>query len=183
MRADNRGEGGTLVADGARAERARPARRTCLVLGIAGAALFSGDAMITPAISVLSAVEGLKLVTHGVRTITCCRSRFVILDHAVSGQSTAQRASPPSSVRSWSCFSRDRAFSVSAPFGDAPRILHAFDPAITASFLFTHGYWLHRPRPRLPGGDGREALYADMAISHAAHSTRLDAASFCLLYS
>ena len=63
LRADNNGEGGTLSLL-ALAQRA-VGRRTPLlfVLGVAGAALFYGDAAITPAISVLSAVEGLKLVT------------------------------------------------------------------------------------------------------------------------
>ena len=58
MRADNKGEGGTLslmaLAQKALGHRAR----TVFMLGVAGAALFSGDAIITPAISVLSAVEG-----------------------------------------------------------------------------------------------------------------------------
>ncbi len=63
MRADNHGEGGTLSLM-ALAQRAL-GRSTSIVflLGVAGAALFYGDALITPAISVLSAVEGLKLVT------------------------------------------------------------------------------------------------------------------------
>lgn len=63
LRADNDGEGGTLSLM-ALAERAMKRRSTgVFLLGIAGAALFFGDSMITPAISVLSAVEGLKLVT------------------------------------------------------------------------------------------------------------------------
>ena len=61
MRADNNGEGGTLSL----MALAQPAigRRTAIVfvLGVAGAALFYGDGIITPAISVLSAVEGLEL--------------------------------------------------------------------------------------------------------------------------
>ena len=64
MRADNNGEGGilTLVALAQRGlGRARSG--VVLFLGMAGAALFYGDAVITPAISVLSAVEGIKLVT------------------------------------------------------------------------------------------------------------------------
>ena len=62
LRADNHGEGGTLSLL-ALAQRA-VGRRTplLLVLGVLGAALFYGDAAITPAISVLSAVEGLELV-------------------------------------------------------------------------------------------------------------------------
>src|SRR6185295_5371311 len=63
LRADNNGEGGTLSLT-ALATRAM-GRRTTLVflLGVVGAAMFLGDSVITPAISVLSAVEGLKLVT------------------------------------------------------------------------------------------------------------------------
>ena len=63
MRADNKGEGGTLslmaLAQGALGRRTN----SVLLLGIIGAALFYGDAVLTPAISVLSAVEGLKLVS------------------------------------------------------------------------------------------------------------------------
>jgi KUP system potassium uptake protein len=63
LRADNNGEGGTLTLV-ALAQRALGGQRwSILFLGMAGAALFYGDAVITPAISVLSVVEGLKLVT------------------------------------------------------------------------------------------------------------------------
>ncbi len=74
MRADNKGEGGMLSLM-ALAQNAL-GRRTALVflLGVAGAALFSGDAIITPAISVLSAVEGLESSsTPIVRRPMCCR--------------------------------------------------------------------------------------------------------------
>ena len=64
MSADNEGEGGTIAL----LSLALPAaperwRRTVLVAGLAGASLFFSDAMITPAISVLSAVEGLQVIT------------------------------------------------------------------------------------------------------------------------
>ncbi len=63
MFADNKGEGGTLslmaLAQKAMGRRAQ----AVFLLGVAGAALFSGDAIITPAISVLSAVEGLNIVS------------------------------------------------------------------------------------------------------------------------
>ncbi len=63
LNADNDGEGGTLSLM-ALAQRAMGRRSTpVFLLGVAGASLFFGDSMITPAISVLSAVEGLKLVT------------------------------------------------------------------------------------------------------------------------
>jgi KUP system potassium uptake protein len=62
LRADNNGEGGTLALM-ALAQRAIGGRtKTVFVLGIIGAALFYGDAIITPAISILAAVEGLKIV-------------------------------------------------------------------------------------------------------------------------
>src|SRR5690606_38177040 len=62
LRADNRGEGGilSLMALARGSFRNRPT--AILVLGIFGASLFLGDAVITPAISVLSAVEGLTVV-------------------------------------------------------------------------------------------------------------------------
>src|SRR5579871_3978132 len=66
MRADNHGEGGMMalgaLARGAVRGRGRVAWLT-IMLGLAGAALFFGDSVITPAISVLSAVEGLELAT------------------------------------------------------------------------------------------------------------------------
>ncbi len=62
MRADNQGEGGVLAL-AALARRALGWRsRTALLLGAAGAALFYGDAIITPALSVLSAVEGMQTI-------------------------------------------------------------------------------------------------------------------------
>ena len=62
MRADNQGEGGVLALT-ALARRAGGARaRLALLLGAAGAALFYGDAIITPSLSVLSAMEGLRTI-------------------------------------------------------------------------------------------------------------------------
>ena len=63
MRADNKGEGGTLALM-ALAQRFVPQRSGWIFfLGMVGAALFYGDGVITPAISVLSAVEGLEIAT------------------------------------------------------------------------------------------------------------------------
>jgi KUP system potassium uptake protein len=66
LRADNHGEGGTvaLLALAINAVKDKPQlRRTLLVIGMFGAALFYGDGVITPAISVLSAVEGLEVIS------------------------------------------------------------------------------------------------------------------------
>ncbi|MDH4562137.1 potassium transporter Kup [Pseudomonas sp. BN411] len=69
LRADNEGEGGAmaLTALAQRASRSYPKLRSAVVLlGLFGTALFYGDSMITPAISVLSAVEGLDLAFDGI---------------------------------------------------------------------------------------------------------------------
>ena len=66
MRADNRGEGGLLALTALVLRTARRAQRRyvwIMAAGLVGAALFYGDGVITPAISVLSAVEGLKVAT------------------------------------------------------------------------------------------------------------------------
>ena len=67
MRADNRGEGGILALMALAMQRPRGqahhARPVLITLGIFGAALLYGDGLITPAISVLSAVEGLSVAT------------------------------------------------------------------------------------------------------------------------
>jgi KUP system potassium uptake protein len=70
LRADNHGEGGliAMLALASQAVRGKPAlRRRLLVLGIFGTAIFFGDGVITPAISVLSAVEGLDVATPALR--------------------------------------------------------------------------------------------------------------------
>ena len=65
LRADNRGEGGVLALMALAQRHTRTARGKWLValIGIVGASLFFGDGVITPAISVLSAVEGLKVIS------------------------------------------------------------------------------------------------------------------------
>jgi KUP system potassium uptake protein len=72
LRADNRGEGGIVALLAVlRARHARPGtwRAATLVLGLVGAALLYGDGAITPAISVLSAVEGLKVDAPGLAPV------------------------------------------------------------------------------------------------------------------
>ncbi|MFL6248728.1 MAG: potassium transporter Kup [Thermoanaerobaculia bacterium] len=64
MRADNRGEGGILALMSLVRPRKSKRRGVLLALGLFGSALLYGDGMITPAITVLSAVEGLGVVTH-----------------------------------------------------------------------------------------------------------------------
>jgi len=66
MRADNQGEGGTMSLVSLALPVAGRLQGVLLVVGLAGASLFFGDAMITPAISVLSAVEGLEIALPAV---------------------------------------------------------------------------------------------------------------------
>ena len=75
MHADNRGEGGilALMALAQRVSVGTGIRNALTLVGIAGACLFFGDGVITPAISVLSAVEGLEVSTPNCNN-TCCRS-------------------------------------------------------------------------------------------------------------
>lgn len=65
MRADNDGEGGIMALASLAVSKVKHRRKLIMGLGILGAALFYGDGMITPAVSVLSAVEGLELVDPG----------------------------------------------------------------------------------------------------------------------
>src|SRR5499426_1603884 len=139
LRADNNGEGGTLSLT-ALATRAI-GRRTAPVflLGVIGASMFLGDAVITPAISVLSAIEGLKLVTpafdHYVVPLT-----IAILLALFAGQSrgTARVASLFAPIMAvW--------FIAIAAAGllhirDDPGVLWAINPAYAVSFLHGHGH-------------------------------------------
>jgi KUP system potassium uptake protein len=162
LRADNNGEGGTLSLT-ALATRAL-GRRTALVflLGVIGASMFLGDSVITPAISVLSAVEGLKLVTpafeHSVVPLT-----IVILIGLFAAQSrgTAKVASffgPVMLV--W--------FLAIAAAGllhirDDPGVLFAINPWYAVRFVYEHGHiglvTLGAVFLVVTGG---EALYADL---------------------
>jgi len=162
LRADNNGEGGTLSLT-ALATRAF-GRRTALVflLGVVGASMFLGDAVITPAISVLSAVEGLTLVTpafeHSVVPLT-----IAILLGLFAGQSrgTARVASFFAPVMViW--------FVAIAAAGllhihDDPGVLAAVNPIYAVTFLYGHGHiGLVTLGLVFLVVTGAEALYADL---------------------
>jgi K+ transporter len=79
MRADNGGEGGILALTALALRVPRPGTRTAwcvLTAGLLGAALLYGDGVITPAISVLSAIEGVKGVEPEFSLPLSCRSRW-----------------------------------------------------------------------------------------------------------
>jgi KUP system potassium uptake protein len=82
LRADNRGEGGALAlaALAANAVRDRPRiRAVMLLLGVAGAALFYGDSVLTPAISVLGAIEGLQVIAPGLQRYVVPASAVILM--------------------------------------------------------------------------------------------------------
>src|SRR5712692_1604035 len=162
LRADNNGEGGTLSLT-ALATRAL-GRRTALVflLGVVGASMFLGDSVITPAISVLSAVEGLKLATpafeHYVVPLT-----IVILTGLFAAQSrgTARVASlfGPIMVIWFVAI----ALAGLLHLHDDPSVFAAVNPIYGIRFLLAHGHvglvTLGAVFLVVTGG---EALYADL---------------------
>ena len=166
MRADNRGEGGilSLMALAQTALGRRVGRRANLVflLGVAGAALFSGDAIITPAISVLSAVEGLDLVT-GRLTEYVIPITIVILVTLfwVQSQGTARVASFFGPIMIVFFLTIGALGAMHIP--EAPQVLHSFRPARGPGFLIEHG-WIGFAvlGSVFLGVTGAEALYADM---------------------
>lgn len=82
MRADNHGEGGlmALLALASQSVKDRPSlRRVLQMIGVFGVALFFGDGVITPAISVLSAVEGLEIVTPAAKPYVVPLSLIVLV--------------------------------------------------------------------------------------------------------
>src|SRR5215203_4826901 len=162
LRADNKGEGGTLalmaLAQNAIGRSAGPV----VLLGIVSGALFYGDAVITPALSVLSAIEGLKLATPAfdpyVVPITVA---ILIALFAVQSRGTAKVAAFFGPVTLlW--------FIVIAGAGllqiaQNPSVLLAFNPLYGVSFLLSHGMigFMTLGAVFLVV-TGSEALYADL---------------------
>ncbi|MHB8884197.1 MAG: potassium transporter Kup [Methylovirgula sp.] len=162
MRADNKGEGGTLslmaLAQNALGRRAA----VVFFLGVAGAALFSGDAIITPAISVLSALEGLDVAMPIFEpyvlplTVVILVSVFWVQSHGTGR--VAIFFGPIMAVF----------FIVIGVLGaihipQAPRILLAFNPIEGIAFLFGHGMLGFVVLGSVfLAVTGAEALYADM---------------------
>jgi KUP system potassium uptake protein len=165
MRADNKGEGGILALT-ALAQRCfysgSRGRWTVTVLGIFGAAMFYGDAVITPAMSVMSAVEGLSLYTPALEkfvlpiAVGILVGLFAIQKH---GTGAIGRYFGPTMVL-W--------FVVLAILGlfqvvKNPQVLAAIHPSYSFAFLIEHQFaafvTLGAVVLCVTGG---EALYADM---------------------
>ncbi len=167
LRADNHGEGGTLTLMALAIRSAPRAAGTCAVLGILGAALFYGDAVITPAISVLSAMEGLKLVAPSLGEYVIPGSVAVIVAlFAMQSWGTAAVARWFGPVMAlW--FALLAVAAVPHVLAE-PRILAALDPTRGLSFLLSNGgvafLALGSVFLAVTGG---EALYATWATSGA----------------
>ncbi len=162
MRADNHGEGGILsqvaLVQGLLKNRAN----FVLLLGIVGAAFFFGDAMITPAISVLSAVEGLKIINPGFESFVLPITLAVLMAlffYQYRGTSDVAKIFAPATAL-W--------FFVIGIMGLVQIIK---DPAIFQAVNPYYGIAMLLQRPGLAllvfGGvflavTGGEALYADM---------------------
>jgi KUP system potassium uptake protein len=162
LRAGNNGEGGTPALM-AHLQRVMARHAFFIVLlGIAGAALFYGDAMITPAISVLSAVEGLKVFTPALEPFVLPLSLAILVGlFAVQSRGTAAVAAwfgPITSV--WFvCLAIGGLSHLAA---DAS-ILAAANPVHGVRFLLTHGHvGLLALGAVFLTVTGAEALYADM---------------------
>ncbi len=165
MRADNRGEGGIIalltLALGDRVDLNR-GNRVLLILGLFGAALFYGDGVITPAISVLSAVEGLEVITPAFApwvvpiTLAILLGLFLIQRH---GTAIVGALFGPVMVV-W--------FITLAVLGLAgilrnPEVLAALSPWPGLSFLHAHpGLGFFSLGAVVLCITGAEALYADM---------------------
>jgi KUP system potassium uptake protein len=176
MRADNDGEGGimaliTLVGR----LPAAGARRTKLVLvalGIFGASLFLGDSMITPAISVLSAVEGLKVaepsLQHLIVPITAAIIVALFLLQRIGTAAVGRLFGPLMLV--W--FLTIGALGVNG-IADHPQILEALSPTYALDFFFSHfSTAFFALAAVVLAVTGAEALYADMGHFGRAPITR-----------
>jgi KUP system potassium uptake protein len=165
MRADNKGEGGimALLALASSAVKDHPQwRATIMLLGVFGASLFYGDAVLTPAISVLSAVEGLEVGTTAFKPyVVPIAVGVVIALFALQrkGTSVVGALFGPVTVL-W--FLAIAALGVVAIAGN-PEVLRALDPLHALAFVTRHGWASFVVLGAvLLAFTGAEALYADM---------------------
>ncbi len=165
MRADNRGEGGimALLALATASVRTRGRWPTGLaLLGVFGAALFYGDGVITPAISVLSAVEGLQVMAPALKPYVIPLTVIVLIAlFAIQSRGTATVGSLFGPVMiAW--FVTIGAIGAINIF-KAPAVLQALSPVYAYAFLTQHGLASFSVLGAVfLAVTGAEALYADM---------------------
>ena len=164
LRADNKGEGGTLslMALAQRALRSRHAQFVVVVLGMIAASLFYGDALLTPAISVLSAVEGLEVAAPQLQGYVVPLTVLILIAlFAVQSRGTAHVAAFFGPVMTlWFI---TLGVSGLTHIADDPGVFAAFNPAHAVGFLATHGtIGLVTLGAVFLAVTGAEALYADL---------------------
>ncbi len=165
MRADNDGEGGVMaLAALARRAFGGRSRRTgiVLVLAMVGASLFYGDSMITPAISVLSAVEGVKVAAPGLEHIVLPIAIVIlVILFAVQRFGTGRVGSlfGPVMVAWFACL----AVAGLAEVVREPGVLRGLSPTYAVSFIVVHPITTFIAMGAIVLCiTGAEALYADM---------------------
>ena len=164
MRADNRGEGGILALM-ALAQRVGPQGRMRNILGligIGGACLFFGDGLITPAISVLSAVEGLEIAAPGLAEYILPISTVVIVMlFAVQSRGTGSVGRVFGPVMAVWFFAIGVLGLVQV--ARYPAVLFALSPTYALQFCFHYGWLAFVVLGSVVlAVTGAEALYADM---------------------
>src|SRR5207237_10123388 len=137
LRADNNGEGGVLALM-ALGRRSLRSGTTMVVLGIIGAGFFYGDALITPAISVLSAIEGLQLAAPALEHFVVPLTVAILMAlFALQSRGTARVAALFGPIITLWFLAIGIAGAIHV--FDNIRILHAFNPAHAFVFLAGHG--------------------------------------------
>jgi KUP system potassium uptake protein len=162
LRADNHGEGGTLALM-ALAQRAVSRRAGVIVLlGIVSGALFYGDAVITPALSVLSAIEGIKLVTAAFDPYVVPLTVVILFVlFAVQARGTARVAAFFGPIMAaWFAVI---AIGAIGPIMRHPEVLVALNPIHAVTFMLHHGIiGFVTLGAVFLAVTGAEALYADL---------------------
>jgi len=162
LRADNNGEGGTLALMALASRALGRNAGIVILLGIISGALFYGDAIITPALSVLSAIEGLKVETPALDPyVVPITVVILVMLFAVQSRGTAKVAAFFGPVTLLWFF----AIAAAGIWHTAkyPTVLFAFNPYYGVDFLLHHGiigfYTLGAVFLVVTGS---EALYADL---------------------
>jgi KUP system potassium uptake protein len=162
LRADNKGEGGTLALMALASRSLVRGSSVVILLGVISGALFYGDAIITPALSVLSAIEGIKVVTPAFDAYVVPLTVLVlVILFAVQSRGTARVASffGPVTLFWFATIAAAGIWHVAQNLS----VLLAFNPWYGVSFLINHGivgfYTLGAVFLVVTGA---EALYADL---------------------
>ncbi len=162
LRADNHGEGGTLALMALAQRGVAYGAGAIVLLGIASGALFYGDAVITPALTVLSAIEGIKLVTEAFEPYVVPLTVLILLAlFAVQSRGTARVAAFFGPIMLiWFAVI---AIAALPHITRHPEVLTALNPIYAVSFMVHHGIigFITLGAVFL-AVTGAEALYADL---------------------